>query len=60
MRKAAITGGLTGIGTVLAIIAVYRGVRLDWTETALVAGIAFLTAGVLGIKEMVEEICGKE
>lgn len=60
MRRAAITGAVTALGTVLAIIAVYRGARLDWAETALVAGIAFLTAGVLGIKGMVEEICGKE
>lgn len=60
MKQAAISGATTALGTMLAIFAVYKGVRLDWAETALVAGIAFLTAGVLGIKEMVKELCGEE
>ncbi len=60
MKNAAITGSITALGTFLAVIAVYHDARLDWPETALVAGITLLTVGVLKIKDIVEETCGKE
>ena len=59
MKQAAICGATTGAGTFLAIVAVYQGVRLDWAETALVAGITLLAVGILRIKDMVEELCGR-
>lgn len=38
---------LTILGVVLGIYAAEGGVRLDWPETALVVGIALVTAGVV-------------
>lgn len=63
MKDAAISGAITGLGTMLAIFAVYRGVRLDWTETAFVAGIAFLVAGLVMGARIIKEVtdrCGED
>ena len=60
MRSAAMCGALTAAGLFLAILAVYHDVRLDWPETALVAGVALLTVGALKIRDMVEDLCGRE
>lgn len=38
---------LSMIGVLLAIKAVYGGVRLDWPETILVAGIVLVTVGTV-------------
>jgi len=63
MKQAAIAGALTGLGTFLACLAVYKGVRLDWPETMLVAGVAFLVGGLIGGARIIKEItdrCGEE
>ena len=56
MRSAAICGGSTALGLFLAIWAVYRGVRLDWTETALVTGIVLLVVGLRKGMEILKEM----
>lgn len=38
---------LTMTGVLLAIKAVYGGIRLDWPETILVAGIVLVTVGTV-------------
>ena len=38
---------LTMTGVLLAIKAVYGGIRLDWPETILVAGIVLITVGTV-------------
>ena len=38
---------LTLTGVLLAIKAVYGGIRLDWPETILVAGIVLVTVGTV-------------
>lgn len=38
---------LTLTGVLLAIKAVYGGIRLDWPETILVAGIVLATVGTM-------------
>ena len=38
---------LTMSGVLLAIKAVYGGIRLDWPETILVAGIVLVTVGTV-------------
>ena len=38
---------LTMIGVVLGIKAVYGGIRLDWPETILVAGVVLATVGTV-------------
>ena len=56
MKDAAISGATTALGTMLAIFAVYRGVRLDWAETAFVAGVGFLVAGLVIGARVIREI----
>lgn len=63
MKQAALGGAITGLGTMLAIFAVYRGVRLDWTETAFVAGVGFLVAGLMIGARVIKEVtdrCGED
>lgn len=63
MKQAAISGATTALGTMLAIIAVYRGVRLDWTETAFVVGVGFLVAGLVIGARVIKEVtdrCGED
>ena len=62
MKKAMISGGLTSLGLFLAILAVYRGVRLDWAETALVAGLVLLTLGLQWFFNFIREVmlCDEE
>ena len=38
---------LTMMGVLLAIKAVYGGIRLDWPETILVTGIVLVTVGTV-------------
>ena len=38
---------ITMIGVVLGIYAAEGGVRLDWPETALVAGVVLVTIGII-------------
>ena len=45
---------LTMIGVVLGIKAVYGGVRLDWPETILVAGIVLITVGTVKLFQTIE------
>lgn len=47
MKSAAICGAATAAGVFFALVAVYHDVRLDWPETALVAGITLLTIGIM-------------
>lgn len=61
MRSAMIGGGATALGLFLAIWAVYQQVRLDWPETALLAGVTLLVVGMLKLAEITKEmLCGDE
>ena len=61
MKRAAWSGALTALGTFLAVIAVYNKVRLDWAETALMAGVGILVAGtILGALAIKEGLCGED
>jgi hypothetical protein len=42
----------TTIGVILAIYAAESKVRLDWPETALIAGAVLVTVGIMQLKEM--------
>lgn len=54
--RAAFYGAMTALGTILSILAVYNNVRLDWAETALVAGMALFVSGVLMLGEIIKDI----
>ena len=47
MRDTLFSAVITMIGVVCGIRAVYGGVRLDWAETALIAGVVMITIGVI-------------
>ena len=59
MRRAAVSGFLTMLGTILGIWAVYQNVRLDWPETAMVASAGLFVAGFMTFARIMEGI-GKE
>lgn len=56
MIRAGIAGATTAAGMFLGIWAVFQNVRLDWPETALVAGVAFFAVGAVLLWQMVEEM----
>ena len=45
---------ITMIGVILGIKAVYGGVRLDWPETILVAGIVLITVGTVKLFQTIK------
>lgn len=49
---------LTMTGVLLGIKAVYGGVRLDWAETALVAGAVLVTVGVAEMANHINHMKG--
>ena len=57
MRRAAVSGFLTMLGTILGIWAVYQNVRFDWPETAMVASAGLFVAGFMTFARIME---GKE
>ena len=47
MNDTMVSAVLTLTGVLLAIKAVYGGIRLDWPETILVTGIVLITVGTV-------------
>lgn len=47
MRDTLFATFVTMTGVMLGIRAVYGGVRLDWAETALIAGVVLITVGTI-------------
>lgn len=54
--KTAIHAATTAAGIILAIWAVYQGVRLDWAETAMVAGVTCFTVGSVLLWQQIESL----
>ena len=47
-------GIVTALGVILAIVAVFNDVRLDWAETALIAGVTLIAVGSMMLCELVK------